>query len=67
MPPIPVYGDYAEADVRSELGNTSLTMMNAWINFAWTLNPNGANGKYPTTTLRGIPCLPLAIYQTFAD
>jgi len=38
-----VYGDYAEKDVTSDLGNTSLSMMNAWINFAWTLNPNGAN------------------------
>jgi hypothetical protein len=45
MTPLSVYGNYAEADVTSDLGNTSLTMMNAWINFAWTLDPNGANGK----------------------
>ncbi|KAF8313076.1 alpha/beta-hydrolase [Clavulina sp. PMI_390] len=35
-----VYGFAAAADLTASIASTSLTMMNQWINFAWTLNPN---------------------------
>ncbi|KAF8313074.1 alpha/beta-hydrolase [Clavulina sp. PMI_390] len=48
-----VYGKYATLNATSVTGQTSLVMLDAWLQFAHTSSPNGQNCKLPSWPIYG--------------
>lgn len=59
-----VYGKYGVSDPTSELGKISILMMNAWINFANFLDPNGDGGMLVYQTRLFDPLTPVHMNST---